>query len=383
VMPAGWIFVSASILIRVVSAISNAAVITSSFAFISIDFPHSIAKIFSLTRIMMNVGQLAGPALGGAIYELGGYSLPFITLGVLQCIVALVSLAVMPTYDNFLGTPKKGQGGANNDRHITVTKMIFIPGMWVAFTVFLVSTISNGFVSVTLEPCVLRKFELTPFYMGMLFGIKDGANSIFSPFWGWICDRKSWVRPGIIACCVMAALSFILVGPAPGLNIPLEMGIIIFAMFINGVAIGGQQVAGVVDALNEAIDAGYPDDPSTHGCVSGMWSSVSGLGRFLARTASGFLVDDFGFPVAAMIVVAIQVFVGCLTVFFIFYKRASERAIADSGDSMPKYVVVSEPTPNVASGPQNIYNSLADDSTYPRIVHSKEFHLSQSISTFM
>jgi hypothetical protein len=30
-----------------------------------------------------------------------------------------------------------------------------------------------------------------------------------------------------------------------------------------GVGIGGQQVVGIVDALHEAVGAGYPDDPST------------------------------------------------------------------------------------------------------------------------
>jgi hypothetical protein len=29
------------------------------------------------------------------------------------------------------------------------------------------------------------------------------------------------------------------------------------------VGIGGQQVVGIVDALHEAVGAGYPDDPST------------------------------------------------------------------------------------------------------------------------
>ena len=33
--------------------------------------------------------------------------------------------------------------------------------------------------------------------------------------------------------------------------------------FASGVGIGGQQVVGIVDALHEAVGAGYPDDPST------------------------------------------------------------------------------------------------------------------------
>ena len=36
---------------------------------------------------------------------------------------------------------------------------------------------------------VLRNFNLTPFYIGIFFGLRDGANSLASPIWGWICDR--------------------------------------------------------------------------------------------------------------------------------------------------------------------------------------------------
>ena len=38
----------------------------------------------SLTRIAMNFAQLLGPVVGGAIYQAGGFYLPFLTMGTLQ-----------------------------------------------------------------------------------------------------------------------------------------------------------------------------------------------------------------------------------------------------------------------------------------------------------
>ena len=43
-----------------------------------------IAKVFSLTRVVMNVSQLAGPWVGGMLYELDGFYLPFLTIGAIQ-----------------------------------------------------------------------------------------------------------------------------------------------------------------------------------------------------------------------------------------------------------------------------------------------------------
>ena len=45
--------------------------------------------------------------------------------------------------------------------------------------------------------------------------------------------------------------------------ISLTLPIVVVALCVNGVGIGGQQVVGVVDALHEASRAGYPDDPAT------------------------------------------------------------------------------------------------------------------------
>ena len=56
-------------------------------------------------------------------------------------------------------------------------------------------------------------------------------------------------------------------------------------------------------------NAGYPDDPAMHGLIAGLWSSLSGLGRFVSRVGSGILVDFIGFNYTAAIVTVLQVIV--------------------------------------------------------------------------
>jgi predicted MFS family arabinose efflux permease len=41
-------------------------------------------QVFSLTRVVMNVSQLAGPWVGGILYELDGFYLPFLVMGAIQ-----------------------------------------------------------------------------------------------------------------------------------------------------------------------------------------------------------------------------------------------------------------------------------------------------------
>lgn len=56
-------------------------------------------------------------------------------------------------------------------------------------------------------------------------------------------------------------------------------------------------------------NAGYPDDPAMHGLIAGLWSSLSGLGRFMSRVGSGMLVDFMGFNPTAVVVCVLQLII--------------------------------------------------------------------------
>jgi len=319
----GSIFVLVSVLIRVLHAICNALVITSSFTYTACEFPSSVASIFSITRCVMNVAQLAGPIVGGLIYEAGGFVAPFVIFGGCQMVLAFFTFVTMSSPelddddDDDCDTqikPKKKKNKAS------VTAMLCIPTVWFSFAAFIVATVCNGFLSINLEPQVLRTFNLTPFYIGVFFGIKDGANSLASPLWGWMCDRnKTSVKPYLIVSSVLVAASFFIMGASDmlGFGIKLTLPLLFTALCLNGAGIGGQQVSGVVDAMHEAAAAGYPDNPTTNGLVAGLWSSLSGAGRFISRGASGILVDQFGFSAVASIVCGLQMVIALSTFLYL------------------------------------------------------------------
>jgi len=299
--PPGFTFVISAIAIRMVHATANAGVSTATFAFIAVEFPDSVAKLFALTRTTMNLAQMFGPVVGGALYEAGGFHMPFVVMGAIQMSMSIFSLALLPPYIN--QTDSKGESSKND---ISLWSVFAIPGIWVSFLTFIFSTMSNGFLSITLEPLVLRKFDLSPFYIGLLFGLKDGANSLASPFWGWLCDKYYKTKVFIFLGSCLAFTSFFLIGPFPGVPLEQSLTVVIAALLLNGFGIGGQQVAGVVDSMREAVGAGFPDEASTHGFVAGLWSSLSGAGRFISRGGSGLLVDTIGFRQTSAIVVGLH-----------------------------------------------------------------------------
>eukprot|EP00092_Neocalanus_flemingeri_P014770 GFUD01015939.1.p1 GENE.GFUD01015939.1~~GFUD01015939.1.p1 ORF type:complete len:612 (+),score=65.17 GFUD01015939.1:268-2103(+) len=315
----GLSFIICSVLIRIVHAVANALVITSTFTYTATEFPTAVAKIFSMTRCVMNVAQLGGPVIGGLLYEAGGFFCPFVIMGSLQVILAISSVCIMPPPD-YEDEETCAHDHKKKKNKVSVFKMLCIPTIWFSFAAFIIATMCNGFLSINLEPQVLRNFNFSPIYIGLLFGLKDGANSIASPFWGWICDRnKKSVKPYLIVSSVLVAGSFFLVGAGTFLGIPIQLSVplLVAALCLNGAGIGGQQVVGVVDALHEASHAGYPASPSTQGLVAGLWSSLSGAGRFISRGGSGILVDMYGFAAVSSIACGLQVVVALGTFIYL------------------------------------------------------------------
>ena len=275
----GQSFIIFSVLIRITHAVANALVITSTFAYQAMEFPSAVAKVFSVTRCVMNVTQLVGPVFGGVLHEIGGFFFPFVIMGSFQVVLALSCICVMPP--PYYEEEHHENSHRKKKNRVSVLKMLSIPTIWFSFGAFIIATMCNGFLSVNLEPEVLRQFSLSPIYIGLIFGLKDGANSIASPVWGWICDsNKKSVKPYLIGSSVLVAVSFLLLGKFSsdilifsflsagggemlGVLVSLSIPLLVVSLSINGVGIGGQQVVGVVDALHEASKAGYPDDPAT------------------------------------------------------------------------------------------------------------------------
>jgi len=232
---------------------------------------------------------------------------------------------------------------------------------------------SNGFLSINLEPQVLRTFHLTPFYVGIFFGLKDGANSIASPIWGYLCDRRGSVKLCLIVSTLLGALSIFLLGPFPYVPIDRNLAVVGIALGLSGISFAGQQVSGVVDAMREAVHAGYPDNPSTHGLVAGIWSSLSGAGRFVSRAGTGLLVDHIGFQMTAVVVFTIQIVVGVATIWFAVLPKCKWRK---DGELEPN----EEGVDAVSTRTTSFTYSVVDIGEYPRLTISQPESPAESVT---
>lgn len=100
----------------------------------------------------------------------------------------------------------------------SIYKVLKIPGVLLASASIIVTSMSIGFLQATLEPH-LRRFNLSPIIMGVMFVINGGTYAITAPGFGWLCDRTCPPKVVTVLGTLLVAAGFCLVGPAPFLSV--------------------------------------------------------------------------------------------------------------------------------------------------------------------
>ncbi|XP_072764178.1 MFS-type transporter SLC18B1 [Anoplolepis gracilipes] len=314
-------FIVLSFLIRIVEAMGNAAFLTASFAIIAKEFPDNVATTFASLETFFGLGLMVGPTVGGALYQVGGYTTPFAVLGSALFVAAVSTAFILPIHDN-VDQDHSNAGG--------VTKVVRIPGVMIASMSIIVTSMSIGFLQATLEPH-LRQFKLSPVVLGLMFVINGGTYAITAPAWGWLCDKYWHPKVATIAGCVLVMIGFSLVGPAPFIPWPTVIWMPISGLVIHGLGMAAQLVASFTDALRTSVSYGFPNSLETYGLISGLWTSTFALGAFIGPSVAGILLDSIGFRNGSMFIVLLHMLVGVIAAVFLSSCSRAPKPYTDVG----------------------------------------------------
>lgn len=312
-------FIYLSFLVRIVEALGNAGFLTASFSIIASEFPDNVGATFAALETCFGVGLIVGPTVGGALYEVGGYTLPFVCMGTVLLTAATVTFFTLPAAE--ASNSENLHGGAH------MIRLLKVPAISLSALAIVSASVSIGFIQATLEPH-LRPLQLSPFQTGLMFVLNGATYAISAPIWGKLCDKGLSPKLVILFGSLTVVVAFLLIGPAPFLPLTETLGLCITALIVHGVGFGGQLVATFSGAHKDAIASGMPDNLATYGLVSGMWTSSFALGAFIGPSCAGALLDAFGFDWACMFVVALHSLVALLLIIFISCssnKRARKR----------------------------------------------------------
>lgn len=284
--PDGKCFIVLAFIIRILEGIGAASFTTPSYTATAEEFPNDQATILSLLETSFGLGLIFGPTLGGWLYEVGDYMLPFFSLGCCLITGAFLNFIICYGQETRVSDNKEPQAG--------YLKILFSPGILLDSLSVVTSLTFIGFNAATLEHH-LREFDLSVMAVGSVFVITGAIYALTTPIWGKLCNKID-TRVLCLAGAFMCLLGFVLIGPLPMTHTEPSLALVIVALVLIGLGTGVKLVAALVGSFKYSIDElDMPDNKSTFGVCSSIYHTTTSIGAFVGPTIGGLLLDTVGY----------------------------------------------------------------------------------------
>lgn len=331
--PDGLPFAVVCFLVRVVEALGAAALTTSSFAIIANTFPNSVTAMFGSLEMFSGLGLMLGPPLGGALFEVGGFKLPFVVVGSVIFLVGLASFFVLPP-----------QNVVNTRSDQSVLVLLKLPIVCIMGLCLISGAASITFIESTLSLYLDKQYHLSPAIIGLVFLASPAFYAFASPMWGWIVDKMPRLnKTFIVTGYTLGGFALYLMGPAPFLSIPHVLWLVVVSLALLGFGFGTLVVTFHVIA-EATLDAGYSGGLSTYGLVAGIFSSCFSLGAFIGPFLGGYLYSAYEFEMSAVIIGSCSLFTALLVLLYILATLVCHKSRKDiTADEDDDEIFIGEP----------------------------------------
>lgn len=289
--PPGETFLGLSAAVRIATAFGEAAVYTASYVIAVRCYPNATATALAFVETAFGAGGIFGPTVGGILYEVGGFQMPFTVAGVLLFFLSFLTFFFIKE----LSDVESSAVGPN------IFHVLCIPVVLILSYAIIIGATSLGFITAFLEPH-LRSFDISISTIGVIFMAHGGTYTLTAMIWGKVADRYKHFRILNIIAILFFIMGYLLLGPAPFIPFKESVPLVIIALIVIGVGLGGILVCCVMGLMDEIISHGSPKNMATQGFVSGLYNSLFAVGAFLGPTVGGPLYDNIGFESSCLVI---------------------------------------------------------------------------------
>ncbi|XP_071531389.1 MFS-type transporter SLC18B1-like isoform X2 [Panulirus ornatus] len=282
------VFVVMSISLRVVGALGASCFLTVIYALIPILFPDDMNTVNGMLETSIGLGMCVGPAVGVWLYAVGGFSLPFYSLGSFILLIVPISYVTFPD-DEIAIIPSRWTRG--------MWWLLSRPGATLPLLILSSTAVCIATLYPTLQPHMSR-LGVSVEGVGLVYLMLSAVYAVSSPLVGLATDRYGSPSGFMFVGLLLMALSYILIGNSPLLpSLPHDE---LYNQDMVGIVVLGLASAmcivptyGVI--LQAAASQGESADIATFSVVGGLWSAAYSLGEMLGPLYAGMITSYLSF----------------------------------------------------------------------------------------
>ena len=293
---------------RILQGFSTGAVTVAGTSILSRRFPTQLGTVVGLYNAMGGVAFMCGPAVGGVLFDVGGFHLPFVVIASVTGVAQLAMLGYgfyfdgssISSQNNLVDSThqedpagSQDDGACNNNQELKFGDIVN-PRSCMAAVAVIFGFMVPGFLDPTLADHLGRVLGMSASQSGFMFLIATASFALCGGLAGVLTDKYGG-RIVISAGFCSAALGFMLIGPMPPLaqKLPQEDGSAWFTEVLGLVLLGSAasllSVPGL-PVMQRSLDDSNSDD--TEELVAGLFAVAQGLGECLGPLIGGALSDS-------------------------------------------------------------------------------------------
>ncbi|MEK4327044.1 MFS transporter [Paenibacillus sp. FSL R7-0297] len=285
------------IVARTLQGLAAAVTWTSGLAILADLYPSKErGKAMGLALSGQAAGILLGPTIGGWMYQLGGYKLPFLFAAALAIADGMLRIFLLRDL------PEKKSGAFLSSFGLLRNRsLLLISG------VVIIGAAIPSVLEPTLPLHLQEKFNAEPGFIGMLFAIPTLSYGLATPWIGKLSSKIGYKKAVLIGLVVVAI-------SLPLSALPNSMWMQAASLVLLGLSMG-MVLAPCLPALADISEkSGLP----SYGITFAIYNTAYSFGMILGPVSSSILTDAIGLKLSYLSI-------GCVALLYMFIMLPSVR----------------------------------------------------------
>ncbi|XP_018495648.1 synaptic vesicular amine transporter-like [Galendromus occidentalis] len=276
-------FLYLMIALRIIQSVGGTTGSVLVYIISGVEIPHLTHIMIPILETVYGMAVVVGPAAGAVLCDFFGFGAPFLTLGFVEMLLAVLTIFVLPPSS----AASASHGSAKFRKAVKPSVLLNI-----LTTINTFAVLAYNEATLTYQ---LKRFDLSRSAKGLVFFFPAGVYAVSSLFFGFQIKRFSDARIIVIGGSLVSVLS--LFGLGPLVTHWPKLWIVLVCQALFGFGLGPAFVCSYLHSVSE-IDGGQ-ESKEALAIVTGLMEPSVALGNLLGSLFAGWMLDAFSYNVGA------------------------------------------------------------------------------------